>query len=184
MSRISIVTSLVLLSPVTQLSAMSFGSEVQACGLFFTVSTSVLFFRLGKYYYYYYCFEVIILHSCSSDQCVQNTIFQHVFISVLEKYIFTSACSVIWFECWCVFCMSLYDSIFCSDWTACLLYFLLRLSRWVAVAAALAACILVFLASNCLCGKYSGCSRYSKRSDEMVENISACSRRSCRTPHT
>lgn len=27
----------------------------------------------------------------------------------------------------------------------------------------LSACILMFLASNCLCGKYSGCSRYSKK---------------------
>lgn len=165
MGRISIVTSLVLLSPPTQLSAMSFWFRSASMRFFFFFCSTVSH-RLSSSPY---CFPTVNLHGSVAIPLtsVQNTISisalslrnrQHLHQRMFD--LDASVCEPVWL-------MYQYSAGIRQRAFA---YFLPLLSSRAAAAAAapgaaLAACILMFLAFNCLCGKYSGCSRYWRGSD-------------------
>lgn len=136
MSRISFVTSLVLLSPSKSIPChVSLVGDVEACVLMsFSLSQrlpSAILFSWGLTIVIFY-FLVTVLHgavSVSLAMCVQNTFL----ISALEKYTFSQVHVLFCSESCCVCWLMHQYSVL--DWTPCLLYFLLSpLSSRVAAA--------------------------------------------------
>lgn len=147
-----LLLSLVLLSPLSQLLlCLFYGWKCRHV-------SSVLFFFLffwggGKGGVIVIVFPFfLILHGtvrCSSDQCVLNISSLRPWEISRRAVLYDVKADV------CTVWSCIIDaSIFCSDWTACPLY---PPPPAAAARAACAACnSLLFLASNCLCGKHSG----------------------------
>lgn len=96
----------------------------------------------------------LILHGtvrCSSDQCVLNISSLRPWEISRRAVLYDVKADV------CTVWSCIIDaSIFCSDWTACPLYPPLQLLLLLQELLVLHAHSLLFLASNCLCGKHSG----------------------------
>lgn len=151
MSRISIVVSSAVVSSKSA-SAMSFlWLEVQAC--IFSPVFFLVFLRWGEGGGYCYCFSIFSNSAWHRSLLLGSVCVKYLKFASLRDQ---QACCIIWCEGWCVYCMILYY------WCINILF---RLDSMPSLppppaAAARAACAacnsLLFLASNCLCGKHSG----------------------------
>lgn len=152
MSRISIVVSSAVVSSKSA-SAMSFlWLEVQAC-IFSPVFCFFVFFLRGGYCY---CFSIFSNSAWHRSLLLGSVCVKYFKFASLRDQ---QACCIIWCEGWCVYCMILYywciNILFRLDSMPSLpppLQLLLLLQELLV----LHAHSLLFLASNCLCGKHSG----------------------------
>lgn len=155
MSRISIVVSSAVVSSKSA-SAMSFlWLEVQAC-IFSPVFFFWFFWGGGKGGGYCYCFSIFSNSAWHRSLLLGSVCVKYLKFASLRDQ---QACCIIWCEGWCVYCMILYywciNILFRLDSMPSLppLQLLLLLLQELLV---LHAHSLLFLASNCLCGKHSG----------------------------
>lgn len=147
-----LLLSLVLLSPLSQLLlCLFYGWKCRH------VSSVLFFFWFfwggGKGGGYCYCFSIFSNSAWHRSLLLGSVCVKYLKFASLRDQ---QACCIIWCEGWCVYCMILYY------WCINILF---RLDSMPSLppppaAAARAACAacnsLLFLASNCLCGKHSG----------------------------